>query len=82
LPGAPSEPLSVHTEHPSSADPTNPANGEAPDFADEGEALGVTDAEVQQGGDRTVREAHRDRPEQGRKTVRAHRERLKSGPTD
>jgi hypothetical protein len=81
-PGAASEPRSVHTEHPASADPTNPANGQAPDFIDEGEALGVTDAEVQQGGDRTLREAHRDRPEQGPKTVRANRKVLKGGRSD
>ena len=54
-----------------------PAAGEMPDYLDEGDPL--ADAGAQQGGDRTLREAHAHREFQGPKTTRANRQIAKTG---
>ncbi len=71
------EPRSYAAPEAADASLAPPAAGEFSDYFDEGDPL--ADEGAQQGGDRTLREAHAHRPGQGPKTVRANREILRTG---
>lgn len=59
-----------------------PAAGEMPDYLDDGEPLSDEFGGAQQGGDRTLREAHSHREGQGPKTTAANRNIARTGEAD